>query len=515
MMEKPTAYQGSKRRIAKNTLFLYLRQILILFVSLYTSRVILRTLGADDYGIYSLIGSFVAMFGVVSGAFSVAITRYISYVLGEGDRQRMQALYSTSVWMMLLMGGGIAAAVIAVGFWYVQQVMVLPAVRIEAALYVLVFSAISFYINLLSVPYNALIVAHERMQAFAYIALAEVVLKLLLVLVLPLSPWDKLITYAFLTVAMALLVRLLYMGYCRKHFAECRFTWHIDRPLLKDMLGFVQWAFLGNGAVVLKEQGMGIIMNLFLGTLVNAASGLATSVNGAVSSFVNNFIQAVQPQITKLYSSGQREEMRKLICLASRFGYYLLLLLSLPLMKNIDYVLELWLGETPPYTAIFIVWTLIDSLVQSALYPMLFGLLAEGHIKSYEIFLTTLYLASLPVAYGLLAAGLSPVWIYVMIAAMRVMVLMAVIRQGGRYGFTLGLFLRRVGLPVAMVTAPAALLAYGIDMKGWTGLPFLDFCLESGGIVLCAAALILTVGMSGEERGKLFGVIRNKILKKR
>lgn len=509
-MDNAAKYQSSNRRIAKNTLFLYLRQILILVVSLYTSRVVLQTLGADDYGIYSLIGSFVAMFGVVSGAFVVAITRYMAYAMGKNDNQELTSLYSTSVWLMIIMGGAIVIAVICSGFLYVKNIMVLPVERTEAALYVLVFSAISFYINMLSVPYTSLIVAHERMQAFAYIAFAEVILKLAIVLVLPLVSFDKLITYAFLTVAAALAVRILYMWYCKSQFAECKFSWHMDKFLLKDMMKFVQWAFLGNGAVVLKEQGISIVLNLFFGTTINAARGLANSVNGAVSSFVNNFIQAVQPQITKLYSSGQYEEMCRLICISSRFSYYLIFILSLPLIKNIDYVLNIWLGETPSYTAIFITLTLTDSLITSLSSPLLYGTLAEGHIKIYEIFLTITYIASLPISYAILYVELSPVWVYVMLIILRVMVLSYLVWQGKLYGMKLKMFLHSVMKFVFIVTLPSVLFAYWVDLQQWISWPFWRFCLESLTIVIVTGICVLTIGMSASERTGIYRILKSK-----
>ena len=509
-MDNAAKYQSSNRRIAKNTLFLYLRQILILVVSLYTSRVVLQTLGADDYGIYSLIGSFVAMFGVVSGAFVVAITRYMAYAMGKNDNQELTSLYSTSVWLMIIMGGAIVIAVICSGFLYVKNIMVLPVERTEAALYVLVFSAISFYINMLSVPYTSLIVAHERMQAFAYIAFAEVILKLAIVLVLPLVSFDKLITYAFLTVAAALAVRILYMWYCKSQFAECKFSWHMDKFLLKDMMKFVQWAFLGNGAVVLKEQGISIVLNLFFGTTINAARGLANSVNGAVSSFVNNFIQAVQPQITKLYSSGQYEEMCRLICISSRFSYYLIFILSLPLIKNIDYVLNIWLGETPSYTAIFITLTLTDSLITSLSSPLLYGTLAEGHIKIYEIFLTITYIASLPISYAILYVELSPVWVYVMLIILRVMVLSYLVWQGKLYGMKLKMFLHSVMKFVFIVTLPSVLFAYWVDLQQWISWPFWRFCLESLTIVIVTGICVLTIGMSTSERTGIYRILKSK-----
>lgn len=509
-MEKADKYQSSNRRLAKNTLFLYLRQILILIVSLYTSRVVLHTLGADDYGINSLIGSFVALFGIISGAFVVAITRYMAYAMGREDGQKLRDLYTTSVWMMLIMGGAITVAVIVSGFWYVQNIMVLPDGRTEAALYVLVFSAISFYINMLSVPYTSLIVAHEKMQAFAYIAFAEVVLKLVIVLILPWVPFDKLISYAFLTVVAALAVRVLYMWYCNVHFPECSFTWTVDRDLLKDMMKFVHWAFLGNGAVVVKEQGISIVLNLLLGTTINAARGLATSVNGAVNSFASNFIQAVQPQITKLYASRQSQEMCRLICLSSRFCYFLLLFLSLPLIKNIDYVLAIWLGDTPPYTSIFIILTLVDSMVNSLSQPLLYGTLAEGHIKVYEILLTVTYVASIPISYGILAVGLSPTWVYVMIVMLRVLVLCFLMWQGKLYGMTICLFSREVLLRIVPVTVFAGIFARFLTLEAWMPWGFLRFCTESIFVCLVVAGLTLRVGMRDSERTMLKNVVKRK-----
>ena len=512
MKEPQAKYQGSKRRIAKNTLLLYVRQVLILVVSLYTSRVVLNTLGVDDFGIYSLVGSFVAMFGVISGAFVVAITRYTSFAMGEGDLEKLINLYSTTMWMQILMGGGIFLLILGAGVYYVTTVMVLPAGRMEATLYVLVFSAVSFYINLLSVPYNALIVAHERMQAFAYIALVEVLLKLAVVLVLPLLAYDKLIAYGFLTVLASLFVRWLYMSYCRRNFAECVFRRHIDWQLLKDMMQFVQWAFLGNGAVVLKEQGISIILNLFLGTGINAARGLASSVNGAVMSFTQNFIQAVQPQITKLYSSGQTAAMCNLICVSSRMSFYMMLLLSLPVIKQIDYILELWLGLVPEFTNIFIVLTLVDSMVSSLSQPLLYGTLAEGKIKVYEIFLTATYLASLPLSYILLAMGHSPVDIYILVIFLRILIQVFLIQQGRRYGMEFRYFSRQVffyALPVAVLSGAGT---YFLNI-GSMEMGVVRFLLETTVIMSITVLVIMTIGVKREERGAVLGILRSRLQK--
>lgn len=509
-MKKPeTKYQGSNRRIAKNTLLLYFRQILILLVSLYTSRVILNTLGVDDYGIYNLVGSFVAMFGVLSGSFVVAITRYITFSIDEGDLDKLINLYSTTMWMQILLGGVIFLLILIVGGYYVTSVMVFSTERMEATLYVLVFSAISFYVSLLNAPYNALIVAHERMQAFAYIALVEALLKLAVVLVLPLLSYDKLIVFGFMTMIASLLVRWLYMIYCRKNFVECVFKHHIDWQLLKDMMKFVQWAFLGNGAFVLKEHGISIILNLFLGTGINAARGVASSVNGAVMSFSQNFIQAVQPQITKLYSSGQRDDMCSLICISSRMSFYVMLLLSLPVIKQIDYILNLWLGLVPEFTNIFISLTLVDSMVFSISQPLLYGTLAEGKIKVYEICLTTTYIASLPLSYGLLAVGCSPVDIYILLIFLQLLVQGYLLWQGKRYGMKFKFFLRHVFVYIIPVALAAGGFTYYLDVQVLdNGL--ISFIVQTLMILLGTILIILAMGIKRTERDEIWGILQNK-----
>lgn len=512
-MEISEKYHSSNKRIAKNTLFLYLRQILMLVVSLYTSRVVLQTLGANDYGIFSLIGSFVAMFGVISGAFVVSITRYMSYVIGEHDRYNLTSLYSTSVWLMIIVGGFITIIVISSGIWYVQNMMVVSDKRIEATLYVLVFSALSFYINMLSVPYTSLIVAHEKMEAFAYITIVEALLKLFIACLLLYITFDKLIVYAFLIVTSSLIVRILYMWYCKSRFTECQFTWNIDKKLLKDMMKFVKWAFLGNGAIVLKEQGISIILNLFLGTTINAARGLSNSVNGAVNSFARNFIQATQPQITKLYSSGQYFEMQRLIFMSSRFSYFLIILLSVPIIKNIDYVLKIWLGNVPPYTDIFIILTLISSCVDSLSSPLRYGTLAEGNIKFYEIFLTVTYITSLPVSYAILYNGNSPTWIYVLMIFLDILVLLYLIWEGKRYGMQLKMFFKSVIVPVITVTIPVIIFVYILDLKMLISWPSICFFVESIIIGLVTIIIILTLGMNKQERISLICVLKNKFFK--
>lgn len=503
-------YHGNMKRLAKNTILLYFRQLVVMAVTLYTARVVLQVLGASDYGIFSVVGSFVSLFGMISGAISVAITRYMAMAVGAGDPVRLRRMYSTAFWLQLALGAVCMALILTAGSWYVYHLMVMPAGREDAAFWAMVFSAISFFVGLLSVPYNALIVAHEDMKAFAYIALAEAVLKLLIILLLQWIDYDHLIVYGLLTLAAAVLIRMLYMAYCRRHYAECVIEFQLDRGLFRDMLGFIRWAFLGNGAVVLREQGISMIINLFAGTTVNAARGISQSVGSAVASFTQNYIQAAQPQITKLYGSGKREELCEFVCRCSRYSFFLMFILSLPLMKNIEYILFIWLGMFPEFTAVFVIWTLLDGLVNSINQPLLYGTLAEGKIRDYEIMLTTLYVASLPLAYAILAAGSSPVWVYVLLLALRLGVTGALLQQSYRYGMRRSFFVRRALWPLSLVGLAAGSLAYFLDLGFVEGM-FLRFVLESLMAMLLAAAAVLLLGMDKAERGALRCVLQNKI----
>lgn len=503
-------YHGNMKRLAQNTILLYFRQLVIMLVTLYTARVVLQVLGASDYGIYSVVASFVGLFGIISGAISVAITRYMAMAVGVGNSVQLRRLYSTSVWLQLILGVACMMLIISLGSWYIYHIMVIPSGREGAAFWAMAFSAVFFFISLLCVPYNALIIAHEDMKAFAYIALVEAGLKLLIVFLLQWVDYDHLIVYGLLTLLAAFFVRMLYMVYCKRHYVECVVEFHVDWQLFRDMLGFIQWAFLGNGAVVLREQGISMILNLFTGTTVNAARGIAQSVNGAVASFTQNYIQAAQPQITKLFGAGQRTELCEFICRCSRYSFFLMFLLSLPLMKNIDYILSIWLGEYPELTAVFIVWTLLDGLVNSINQPLLYGTLAEGHIKIYEITLTTLYVASLPLSYGILSVGFSPVVVYVLLLVLRVGVLVSLLQQSHLYGMRYRLFASKVLARLLLVSMVAGSLAYWLDF-GFVPWEFLRFILETVGVLVLTMAAVLFLGVDGAERGALWSVLQNRI----
>lgn len=504
------AFQADSKKIAKNTIILYMRQLLIMVISLYTSRVVLQTLGADDYGIYNVVGGFVTMFNVISGAFTVAISRFMAYVIGEGNEKKVGELFSTALMVQCCMGLFIVLLLATVGVWYVTDIMVLPEERTGAALWVLAFSAVSFFINLISVPYNALIVAHEHMKAYAYIAIFEAVMKLLISLAIVVSPLDKLITYSCLTVLAAIIVRLCYSIYCNKNFTGCKFRLRVHMSTLKEMMSFVGWAFLGNGAMVLRDQGTNMILNLFGGTIVNAARGIAQNVNNCVISFVNNFMQAAQPEITKLKATNQLKEMHALIFRSCRICYFLMLIFSIPLSKNIDYVLKIWLGEVPEYTSAFVILTLMDSLIAALNNPLLYGVLAAGKIKVYEIVMSSMCMLTLLINYVILGLGFTPVYVYIALLIFRIFVMLSLVWQSKIYGLKWRDFLTQVAIRIIITTTICFFVAVIVDFS-FIGINLLSFLMETGVIVVLNGCAIFMIGFSHAERTSIINAIKTKI----
>ena len=501
----------NNKRIAKNTLFLYFRQILVMAVSLYTVRVVLAALGVEDYGIYNVVGGFVSMFNILSGALSVAISRFITFEMGRNgdDIRRMQQIFSSSVIIQVVMGLLVSLLIATFGVWFVENKMVIPEERLHAAVVVLFFSTASFFINLLSVPYNALIIAHEQMKAFAYISIVEAGLNLLMAYLLIVASCDKLLLYAFCMVVVALIVRTTYALYCKRHFSECHFVKGFDKRLLSRMFTFAGWAFLGNGSFVLKEHGVNLLLNLFCGPAVNAARGITSQVTRAVTLFISNFMQAVNPQITKSYSSGNLDEMHRLIFTSSRFSFYLMLLLSLPLMKSVDYALGLWLVDVPEYTGLFICLLLIFCLMDCLVQPLMTGLLAEGNIRTYEIALVILNSCNVILSYFALREGFAPESVYVVSIVVEIGIMWSRIYLSGK---AYALPTRRYCLEVIGKAGVTALVS-GI-FTWWLNFSlsndFIKFVIVTFFVMLFTCLIVGVIGLDSYERTYLLSVIRNK-----
>ena len=401
--------QENNKRIAKNTLLLYFRMLFMMAVSLFTSRVILNTLGVEDYGINNVVGGVVAMFSVLSGSMSSSISRFITFELGRGNLHRLNTVFSTGVNIQLGMSLLVVVVAEAVGLWFLNCKMNIPEDRMYAANWVFQCSILTFVLNLLSVPYNAAIIAHEKMSAFAYISIIEVSLKLLIVYMLTISPFDRLITYSVLFLGVGAMIRFIYGYYCKRHFEECTYHFVYDKAILKSMTSFAGWNFLGNGAYMLNTQGVNILMNMYFGVAVNAARGVATQVDAALKQFVNNFTTAVNPQITKSYAQGDLSNMHKLVCRSAKFSAFLMMFFAVPIILETDTILSLWLKNPPAYASVFLKWIIISSFMDTVLANSLVtSMFATGDIKKYQIIVTTVGCLVFPLSWLAFQLGFEP-----------------------------------------------------------------------------------------------------------
>lgn len=413
----PSAYQSSNRRIAKNTLLLYLRMIVMILIGLYTSRVVLQVLGVSDYGVSNAVGGIVAMLTVLTSSLTTAINRYLTFELGKGDMAKLKRVFSTSLSVLIVLSIAVVTIGLLLGGWFLNNKMNIPEGRMEAANWVLCCSLLSFSVGLISIPYNSSIISHERMNVFAYMTILDVTLKLLIVFALYLSPFDKLKTYAVLGLMVAIFIRFIYARYCKKHFQECTYRVIIDRPLFKEMTGFVGWNFLGNSAWIFNNQGVNILMNIYFGVTMNAARGIANQVEGLAMNFAGNFMTALNPQITKSYASGELTQMHQLVCRGAKFSFFMVLFFAIPLSLETEQVLNLWLGKVPDYAPLFVRMTFLSTLCTVLGYTLVTSQLATGKIKKYQIVMTLVGAWVFPLTWLAYKLGGDAVWAYIIFFA--------------------------------------------------------------------------------------------------
>lgn len=399
---------SNNKRIAKNTIMLYLRMFLILFVALYTSRIVLKTLGISDYGIYNVVGGFVAMLAYLNSVLIGSTQRFMSFALGKGDQDLINSTFATANLTHLFMSLIIFIIAETFGLWFVNNHLVIDPERMIAANWVYQCSIVSLIITIISIPYNSCIVAHEHMHIYAYVSILEVILKLVILYLLVIIRGDKLIIYAILHVFISLIIRSCYTIYCRRHFCECRAKPAIDNSLFKKMFSYASWTALGSMGFSFKDQFSNIIMNAFLGTTINAARGIATQVNGAVVSFSTNFFMAISPQITKQYAAGNISQSQRLVYDGARYSFLLLSLITIPVIVNLNYILKVWLEVVPEFTADFLIITLISSLIYSLTNSSSTAIQATGNIKLFQIGVSIIMMMELPAAYLILRSGYDP-----------------------------------------------------------------------------------------------------------
>jgi len=401
---------SSNKLIAKNAVMLYLRMFLVLAVSLYTSRVVLKTLGISDFGVYNIVGGFVSMLAYLNSVLVGSSQRFISYSLGKKDSETLNKTFVTTQQIHLILSLVILFVAESFGLWFVNSKLVIDPDRIVAANWVYQCSLISLFLTINSIPYSACIVAHENMHVYAYVSVLEVVLKLVILYLLLLIPGDKLIVYAILHIAISLTTWIIYRLYCRRHFYESKSDAKFDKSLFKEMFSFAGWSAIGSLGFSFKDQFSNIILNGFFGTTINAARGLAMQVNSAIISFSDNFFTAIKPQIVKQYAAGNIERSQKLVYTGARFSFYLLSLITIPVILNVDYILQLWLEVVPEYTSQFLIITLLSSLIYSLTTSTSTAIQATGKIKAFQIGVTCIMLLELPIAYVILKAGCNPYW---------------------------------------------------------------------------------------------------------
>ena len=477
----PAAGQLSEnsKRLARNTLLLYFRMFLLMLIGLFTSRVVLRPLGVDDYGVYNVVGGVVTVFTFLTTAISAAISRYLAVGLGEGDSARLRRIFASGVIIQLGLGLLLVLLVETVGAWWLGHRLVIPEGRMDAARWVLQCSLGVLVVNLLAVPYNAAIIARERMSAFAVISLGEAALKLGVALLLYVSPFDKLVSYAVLMLAVAVLVRFAYGFYCRRHFPESRGRLVWDGALLREMTAFAGWSFFGSSAYVFNTQGVNQVTNLFFGVAVNAARGVALQVEGIVKQFVTNFLTALNPQVTKSWAAKDRDYCFELVRKGVKYSWLVILAFAVPILAEADWLLDIWLGpdKVPPHAATFLRLTLAALLVDMGSNPLLTLVQATGRVKRYYLVTGLTSYLGLPLVWLAFRLGAGPAVAYLVFIAVYLAVFVERVAIAHRLtGFPVRPFLNLVGLLV-MTTSVTLLLPVLLRLLDWA--PFWRLLVKS------------------------------------
>lgn len=501
--------QTDNKRIVKNAIALYIRSIVTMLLGLYTSRVILQALGVEDYGIYNVVGGFVSLFSLISGSMSGSIARSLTFELGRSDVNRLKRVFSTSIYVLLALSLLVVLATETFGLWYLYNKMVIPPERFNAAFWVFHISVFTFVLGLINGPYTASVISHEHMHIFAYLSIFDAFCKLLICFMVIYSPIDRLIYYAILLCLVTIIDQCFYVWYCKRHFEESHFHFVFDKTLFKEIFNFAGWNFIGSSAGVLRSQGASLLLNAFGGPVVNAANGIATTVTGVVSSFVNNFTQAFTPQITKRYAAAEYDSLMNLLIFGSKYSFYLLFLLSLPVMLNAHFIFQIWLGVVPEYTVAFCRWVFIFLLAESVSRPIISAKNATGKIRNYQIVVGGVLLLMLPISYVCLKMGASVVVVAfsnALTATMAIFARMYMLR-GDFPCWSSRVYFKKVILNVFVVSVTSGvlpLLLYLNLEEGWIRL----FCTSALAVV-CTVFSILYIGCSKPEREFLVSKFRN------
>lgn len=500
----------NSRRIAKNTLYLYLRMLLVMFVSLFTVRIVLNALGAEDYGINNVVGGFVTLFAFLSSTLNSASLRFFSYSIGQKNYCKLSEYFTMSFWCYVLLAFIIIILAETIGLWFVYYKLTIPEERLSAAIIVYQCSILSFGYKLMTVPYNSLVIAHERMNLYAILGILECLSKLAVTYLLYISPFDKLITYTVLWTLMTIAIDSYYIIYGLKHFKESRIKRFWNSSVFKEIANYSGWSLFGAVADVIRGQGINILLNIFFNPVVNAARAIAFQVNGQINQFVLNFYKAVQPQLTKSYGAGDIVGLHSLVFRSSRFCYYLILILSLPVLFESNYILTLWLKNLPDNTVLFTRLVILNAVIDSISYPLQTCISATGKIRLYQFLTGGLLILNLPMAWLLLRYGYPPE------ITMYISIVVSIAAQGVRLLFVkekVHLSVRKyfydVLLRICVVTFLSIVIPSFVFV--YMNASLSRFILVVFSCIISCILSIWIVGITQNERVYFIGVIKKKL----
>lgn len=509
--------ESNNKRIAKNTLLLYVRMLFMMVIGLYTSRVILDKLGEVDFGIYNVVGGFVTMFTVISGAMTTATQRFLSFEIGKGKDGNVKGIFSTMIYIHLFLALIILLLGEVFGVWFINTHMNFPSERYGAANWVFQLSLFVFILDVINVPYNGALIAYEKMSAFAYFSIFDAVFKLVICYVITLTPYDKLVVYAALIAVIQVSLLAMYFFYCRVKFKDCRFTGKYNKEYGKNVGSFVSWNLIGSFAGIAKEQGVNVVLNMFFGPAVNAARGVAYQVLSKLNGFVTNFQMAMNPQIIKNYASAELDNMYKLVFRGAKFSYLLLLTLSLPIVIEAPLILNLWLKEVPNYTVIFLQIAIFTALINTLSNPLIVTMHATGKVRDYQIVVGGLSLFTLPLVWVALKMGTAPYMAMVIAFAVEFVCHFARLYMLVRsIKFPMMAFIKDVTLRVIVITVLSLILPIlAYQSIHITIVRFLVVCILSF-ISTIGLGYMLGFNKTDREylRTKVVNTVRTKILKK-
>ena len=497
----------ANKRIAKNTMLLYIRMGVMMIISFFTARITLEALGVVDYGINNVVGGLVSMFSLISSSLSSSVSRFITFGLGKGDKKELNTIFSTSVNIHIILAIIVVIAIETIGIWFLNNKMTIPADRLTAAHWVLQCSTFMFTIGLLSTPYNAAIIAHERMDVYAYFTLFDAFSRLAIIFAIKYYGGDKLILLAIISIIPALIKQFYYWYFSKRKFEECTYYAVWDKKIFKEMFSFAGWNFIGCTAGLTKDQGVNIAINIFTGPAINTARGIAMQINGIISQFIGNFMVAINPQITKEYAVGHYKRMHKLIFNGTRFSYYLFMLLSIPIFLEIETILYIWLGQVPEHTILFTRLVLILSLAEILSNTLITAQNATGRIRNYQIIVGGTLLMNFPASYIMLRMGYIPeVTIIVAIAISQICLLERLLFLRKTVLLPSFEFLFKVYFNVIIVTILSAITPtfLYISIENET-CRFFSVCISS---VISSGVIIYLIGLDKNERNIVVQQVR-------